>query len=262
MFFDFCVGPAAASGAPYGLDTIYWIWGDASYQTPRKVITPGKTYMVFTVKGEGRVRYDDKVYHVAQGQALAMRPTYDFSYGCPGESWHFWWFELCQPQPFLPENQVLSVDLGDFLLRLFKHSLICAKQGQWDIAQSLLAPALMLLGDSTEQRSPDAGSKTLIKLEQHIRENLQTVTVTGLCEEARLQERTLRNLCHRVLGYGPKQLISRIRLETAQQMLANTTLSLNDISMALGFSSQFHFSRSFKECYRLTPSDYRKQNAF
>lgn len=48
MFFDFCVGPPGASGAPCGLDTIFWIWGDSSYQTPHKGITPGKTYLVFT----------------------------------------------------------------------------------------------------------------------------------------------------------------------------------------------------------------------
>lgn len=95
MFFDFCVGPPGASGAPCGLDTIFWIWGDSSYQTPHKGITPGKTYLVFTLKGEGLVRYDGRAYRVAQDQALVMRPTRDFGYGCPGDTWHFWWFELC-----------------------------------------------------------------------------------------------------------------------------------------------------------------------
>ena len=62
MFFDFCVGPAGASGPPCGLDTIFWIWGDGSYQTPHKGITPGKTYLVFTLKGEGLIRYDGRAY--------------------------------------------------------------------------------------------------------------------------------------------------------------------------------------------------------
>ena len=51
MLFDFCVGESGASGAPYGLDTIYQIWGDATYQTPRKTVTPGKMYIVLTTEG-------------------------------------------------------------------------------------------------------------------------------------------------------------------------------------------------------------------
>lgn len=175
MFFDFCVGPAAASGPPCGLDTIFWIWGDGSYQTPHKGVTPGKTYLVFTLKGEGLIRYDGRAYRVAQDQALVMRPTRDFGYGCPGETWHFWWFELCQPQFCLEENRVLAVRAGDFIQRLFQQSLICAKQGRWDIAQSLLLPALMLLGQDVGKSGtvPEA----LLRAEHYIRENLATVTV-------------------------------------------------------------------------------------
>lgn len=175
MFFDFCVGPPGASGAPCGLDTIFWIWGDSSYQTPHKGITPGKTYLVFTLKGEGLVRYDGRANRVAQDQALVMRPTRDFGYGCPGDTWHFWWFELCQPQSCLEEDRVLCVRAGDFVQRLFQYSLICAKQGRWDIAQSLFLPALMLLGQDVGKSGtvPEA----LLRAEHYIRENLTTVTV-------------------------------------------------------------------------------------
>ena len=65
MFFDFCIGEHGASGAPCGLDTIYLVWGDESYRTPRKAITPGKTYIVFTLKGAGRIQYDGQTYDVA-----------------------------------------------------------------------------------------------------------------------------------------------------------------------------------------------------
>lgn len=213
MFFDFCVGPPGASGAPCGLDTIFWIWGDSSYQTPHKGITPGKTYLVFTLKGEGLIRYDGRAYRVAQDQALVMRPTRDFGYGCPGDMWHFWWFELCQPQSLLEEDRVLCVRAGDFVQRLFQQSLICAKQGRWDIAQSLFLPALMLLGQDVGKSGtvPEA----LLRAEHYIRKNLATVTVAAVCKELDIQKRSLRNLCHRALGYGPKRLISRIRLETA-----------------------------------------------
>ncbi len=261
MFFDFCVGETGAAGPPCGLDTIYWIWGDASYQTPRKAVTPGKTYLVFTTKGEGRVQYDGRTFRVSEGESLAMRPHRDFSYGCPGDTWRFWWFELMEPQPYLQTELVMSDAPGGFLLQLFKQSLICAKQGRWDIAQGLFLPALMLLADSRGRADAVPGRAALDRAEQYVRKNLQSASVAALCDELGLQERTLRNLCHRALGYGPKQMISRIRLETAQQLLANTTMPMRSIAAELGFSSPYHFSRSFKEHFRIPPSDYRRQSA-
>lgn len=257
MFFDFCVGPAGASGPPCGLDTIFWIWGDSSYQTPHKGVTPGKTYLVFTLKGEGSIRYDGRSYRVSQDEALVMRPTRDFAYGCPGDVWHFWWFELCQPQPYFAPDQVLSVRAGDLVQRMFQQSLICAKQGRWDIAQSLFLSALMLLGQDVGKSG--AVPDSLLRAEHFIRENLATVTVSAICDELDLQERTLRNLCHRSLGYGPKRLISRIRMETAQQLLSNTTMPLRAIAGMLGYYDSFHFSRSFREYYHISPSEYRRR---
>lgn len=186
-----------------------------------------------------------------------MRPTRDFGYGCPGDMWHFWWFELCQPQSCLEEDRVLCVRAGDFVQRLFQQSLICAKQGRWDIAQSLFLPALMLLGQDVGKSGtvPEA----LLRAEHYIRENLATVTVAAVCKELDIQKRSLRNLCHRALGYGPKRLISRIRLETAQQLLSNTTMPLCAIASMLGYNDPFHFSRSFGEYYHIPPSEYRRR---
>lgn len=258
MLFDFCTGPSAASGEPYGLDTIYQIWGDATYQTPRKAVTPGKRYIVFTTSGEGLIRYDGASYRVAEGETLVMHPHEGFSYGCPGDTWHFWWFELCMPQPFLPEDRILPVAPDALMLNLFGRSLLCARQGRWDIAQSLLVSAMMLAQDRLERNAAAPGSAEICRAERFIRENLQDVTVASLCEELGIAERTLRTLCHRALGCGPKQLISRLRLETAQQLLANTAMPLHAIAENVGFSSAFHLSRSFKAYFHVTPSEYRR----
>ncbi len=260
MFFDFCVGTSGASGPPFGLDTIYWIWGDATYQTPRKAITPGKTYIAFTSGGQGQIRYDGRSFTLRAGEYLAMRPHEDFSYGCPGEQWRFWWFELALPQPFIPVDSVCAEPVGDFVPRLLHQCLIHAKQARWDIAQSLFQAALMMLAHSREQSEATAGERRLAGAEQYIRENLRDMKVSTLCEHLGLQDRTLRNLCRQAFGLSPKELISRIRLETAQQLLVNTTMPLGLIASAVGYSSQFHFSRCFREQYITPPGEYRRQS--
>lgn len=263
MFFDFCIGEHGASGAPCGLDTIYLVWGDESYRTPRKAITPGKTYIVFTLKGAGRIQYDGQTYDVSENELLAMRPHSDFSYFCEGSVWRFWWFELTQPQQYVPEDCVLKCGApSGFVLDLFKHSLVSAKQGRWDIAQGLVLSSLMVIMDQRARGALQPGGALIERAQQYVRENLSSATVASMCEELSVQERTLRNICHKVLGISPKQMISRMRIEMAQQLFVNTGMPLMDISIQLGFASQYHFSRSFKEQVGLSPSEYRRQNAY
>jgi AraC family transcriptional regulator len=51
----------------------------------------------------------------------------------------------------------------------------------------------------------------------------------------------------------------RLRLRKAETMLAKEDISLLDITFECGFSSQAHFSRSFKSAFGITPSQYRSQ---
>jgi len=56
-----------------------------------------------------------------------------------------------------------------------------------------------------------------------------------------------------------KQLLDEIRKQLAEQYLANSQLSLNEITYLLGFANQANFTRAFKRWYGLPPSSYRQQ---
>jgi len=52
--------------------------------------------------------------------------------------------------------------------------------------------------------------------------------------------------------------VRRLRVEYASGLLTASGDSLAQIAVAAGFADQSHFSRSFKECTGLTPSEFRK----
>ena len=51
---------------------------------------------------------------------------------------------------------------------------------------------------------------------------------------------------------------SRERPQEAQKRLANTSQSIGEISLAVGFFDQSHFTKLFKRSVDLTPSQFRK----
>jgi len=56
-----------------------------------------------------------------------------------------------------------------------------------------------------------------------------------------------------------KQLLDEIRQQLAEQYLANSQLSLNEITYLLGFANQSNFTRAFKRWHGVPPSSYRPQ---
>lgn len=54
--------------------------------------------------------------------------------------------------------------------------------------------------------------------------------------------------------------LSRCRIEKAKELLLNTNLGQAEISEKVGYSSEFHFSRKFKEIVGMSPNKFRKSN--
>jgi len=55
------------------------------------------------------------------------------------------------------------------------------------------------------------------------------------------------------------KFIRTLRLKRDAQLLQNSQLSVTEICYEVGFSSQKHFSATFKKQFNQTPSDYKKK---
>lgn len=60
-----------------------------------------------------------------------------------------------------------------------------------------------------------------------------------------------------IYAMTPGNFLRDLRLKQSRKMLRQD-ISLVDLSQALGFSDQSHFSRSFKSAYGVSPSAYRR----
>lgn len=60
-------------------------------------------------------------------------------------------------------------------------------------------------------------------------------------------------------GLTPHQFVMKTRLDRAGHLLMQSELSLAQISDSLGFKTQSHFTRAFRQFYQETPSDFRRR---
>jgi len=62
------------------------------------------------------------------------------------------------------------------------------------------------------------------------------------------------------VGKSPQDFLISYRMTKAAVLLKLTDLSIHDISIAVGYPNQLHFSRTFKKVYTLSPRQWRIEN--
>lgn len=95
-------------------------------------------------------------------------------------------------------------------------------------------------------------------LERHLAEPCR-LSVLG--ELVHLSPSYLHKLFRKTYGISPEGYLTKKRIETACRMLESGTLSIMEIAMHLGFSSQSHFGRVFKQQTGMTPAAWRRKTA-
>jgi len=94
----------------------------------------------------------------------------------------------------------------------------------------------------------------------HIREHLgRDLSVAVLADQAGVSVAHFRRLFQEAMGTPPHRYVLATRLEQARTLLAVTQLPIAQIADECGFSSQSHFTASFRAAHATTPAEYRKQ---
>ncbi len=113
-----------------------------------------------------------------------------------------------------------------------------------------------------ENKLPSADELFLDKLNRIIGQHLanEDFSVQTLSEMMAMDRTVLYRRMLALTGVSPSVYIKGIRMRTAQKLLVDTDMSLNDIAFKTGFSTTKYFSASFKENFGSTPSDYREKH--
>lgn len=92
-------------------------------------------------------------------------------------------------------------------------------------------------------------------IDLHFKESL---TLEQLAEEAHMNKFYLSHAFKREYGISPINYMISRRIEESKYLLAETDLSMSQISQLLGFSSLSYFSQVFRRTQSISPKEYRQ----
>lgn len=98
----------------------------------------------------------------------------------------------------------------------------------------------------------------LRKVEDYVREHLaEEVPVQQLADTVELSAFHFSRRFKHATGLTPHQYITRERITRAQQVMRETSRSLIEIGMEVGFTNPSHFAKVFRQVTGVTPTGFR-----
>ncbi len=86
----------------------------------------------------------------------------------------------------------------------------------------------------------------------------EDISLDDLAAEARLSPFHFARMFRQTFGAPPRVYLTRLRVERACELLENTGLSVTEIALEVGYSSNQVLARVFVKHMRMSPSDYRR----
>ena len=104
--------------------------------------------------------------------------------------------------------------------------------------------------------SPDRMIDNVIQeIRAHYMEDIQ---LTGLAAKYNISTGRLSTMIKEELEMNFSEYVSQLRIQRAKELLADESLSIQEIAEIVGYNDYFYFTKVFKKIQGISPSKYRK----
>ena len=128
------------------------------------------------------------------------------------------------------------------------------------ICQTTMGLLFIQLLNYTDRLVSDSSEETaIVKILRYIEENYRSASLTEIADSLHYDLCWLSREIKRRTGKTFKELLQEKRLAQAAYYLTHTSLHVDEIGEAVGYSNLSYFHRIFQERYGATPKKYRDQ---
>jgi len=119
-------------------------------------------------------------------------------------------------------------------------------------------PTLLKLAQPAPQAHGGLSAGAMRRVQEYMKAHLgESIDLSMLAGVAGLSVHHFARQFKQSIGVAPHHYLTQKRVERAQEMLAQTALSLSEIAYATGFADQSHLALHFRHMLGTTPREFR-----
>ena len=242
------------------LQTIWYVEADENYDV-KMFYHPEMHFIALrTVKGTGMIRIKGKGDFLLAANTLFLTEAREIiKYASEGKEWVFWWFEFSgETAGQIDFYRLFFFDYEPFEELRLKNMFANLNSGKGNREIYASCEFSAAVANWSAELNQEAKNKKMLLVLEYISQNLTgSIKIKDLTQIANLSERAFRHAFLQFTGKSPKQYIEDKILNSAQELLKNTDLTVKEVAFSLGYEDPYYFSRAFKKKYGTAPREYR-----
>lgn len=234
------------------------------------VISGAGTLVANNAKG------DDKTYRIKSNQGFMLFPGQVSTYIADNQlPWEYVWLEfdglrakeVVEIAGLSMDDPVYHAADGNLRNEMMNEMLYIANHSDQSVFHLIghlylffdlfLRSSASFRGNKSDKLRDFYIKEALSFIEQNFQSDISVEDIAASCG---LNRSYFGKIFHTTIGKTPQEFLINYRMTKAAELLKLTKLSVGDISNAVGYSNQLHFSRAFKKVYGISPKNWRKEN--
>jgi len=228
----------------------------------------------YFIGGEGHFRVGGTLHTVSPGSLFVCPPRLPHAIEAGRDdkpiSYYAVLFRIDSPEGGSDDLEALLCNAGTgppgnigrnyrFFFEELKERSLSSSPMKKKAALHQLLSFLYMIGDGDIPRGEPGNIHLERALDRMQDEVFGRIKLPELAGELGITESYLIRLFRRKLNITPMKYYSRLKVEAAASLLADTSLAIYEIADRLNFYSEYHFSRVFKHYTGTAPSLYRTE---
>ncbi len=236
----------------------------------------------YIISGTGTLYADDstgttKTYHLKSGEGFLIFPNQITTYIADKElPWEYVWIEFdglrakeaMDKAGFSLDRPIFHTKKRDMSQKMEEELVYIATHSDETIFN--IIGHLYLFLDYFMRSTVSTVVKGSTKLQDYyikeaityIEQNFQNdISVVDIANRLGINRSYFGKIFKQTLKQTPQEFLINYRMIKATELLRLTKMSIGDISKAVGYENQLHFSRAFKKIYNISPREWRNINA-
>ena len=224
----------------------------------------------YIVSGHGYLEINGEKYKLNPGDAYVIHPgdtcvyyadkTDPYKKYWINFSAEFFFSEMLKAYD-INDRVFRGMDLSGFFEELFKLEYISDTNDELFIpASKLIFGAIIEMVQHKENNTVTTGRDIAYQVRGMLyKSTSKHITIDDIAKKLYRSKNDITRQFKRKYSVTPHNYLLDMRIRRAKNMLINSKKSLAEIANHLCFSSEFHFSNTFKKRVGVSPSEFRKQ---
>ena len=222
----------------------------------------------YIVSGHGYLEINDERYKLNPGDAYIIHPG-DFCtyYADEKDPYKKYWINFATEFFFtellkaydITDRVFRGMDLSSFFEQLFKLEESCASNDELFIpASKLIFGAVMEIALHKETSATASGRDLAYKVRNFLYHSISSpISVDDIAKKFYRSKNDITRHFKKQYNTTPYSYLIDLRIAKAKNLLVNSKKTLAEIARYLCFSSEYHFSNTFKKRVGVCPREFR-----